>query len=79
MRAADNMPCPVCKVLPDEKGNCGCMEAFSLYDIPEESLGGIARTILPYITAFFQIPENQARFEAWLPEYEKRKAEETGR
>ena len=75
----DNAPCPVCKVMPNEQGNCGCMQAFSLYEIPEESLGGIARAILPYITAFFQNPENQARFEAWLPEYEKRKAEGAGR
>ena len=71
--------CPVCKVLLNENGNCGCMQAFSLYDIPEESLSGIARTILPYITAFFQNPENRAWFEAWLPEYEKRKSEGAGR
>ena len=69
----DNATCPVCCGHKDGNGNCFCPEPFDLGAIPQEKTDGIARTIFPHIVSFFQVPENQARFESWLIEYEKKK------
>ena len=65
--------CPVCGWHKGCADKCLCPEPFSLQALPKEQADGIARTIFPYIVSFFQVPENQARFEEWLVEYEKKK------
>jgi len=63
--------CPYCNEPPDGRGFCACEPPFSLKAIPQARLDGIARTILPHIVAYFQVPENQAKFEAWQRERER--------
>jgi len=65
--------CPICKEPTDDRGFCRCEPPFSLDDVPKEKFTGIARTIYPRILAYFQVQENQERFEAWQKEYHRRK------
>ena len=71
--ATDYSSCPICGWQNDSTGKCLCPEPFSLQALPMEQANGIARTLFPYIVSFFQNPENQAKFEEWLVEYEKKK------
>ena len=63
--------CPICKEAPDERGFCGCEPPFDLNNIPQEKINGIARVMYPAILAYFQNPENEAKYQAWKRERNK--------
>ena len=66
--------CPICNKEADDMGFCGCEPPFKLDAMPSEKITGIARTIYPRILAYFQVPENQKKFESWQKEFHRRKA-----
>ena len=57
--------CPICKFQTDK---CACEKPFDLSAIPQAQKDGLARSMFWDIKAFFQVPENQAKFEKWLKE-----------
>ena len=71
--------CPICKEATDDRGFCGCEPPFSLDAVPQEKIRGIARVLYPqldaFYKAFYQVPGNREKAEAWKKEYRRRKAE----
>lgn len=63
--------CPICKIQVE---SCTCNEPFDLEAIPQPQLDGIARTISSRIKAYYQIPENQTKFEEWQKRRKTKKA-----
>jgi len=54
----------------DERGETTSTESYNLENVrPDKyAMEALARALLPEITAFYEVPENQAAFERWQAE-----------
>jgi len=69
--ADKNRKCPFCP-----SGDCSCEKPFDLAAMPEHKADGIARAIYPAILAYFDNPENNAKYEKWLVKWNEKKSKQ---